>query len=123
MKNLKYLAFAFILGLVAISCGDDDSTAPVVNITSPAASSSYSVSDTINLVGSVTEDTKLETVTLTSDLGIDQNVTPLDSDTSHLFNYNITLDSLTTPGNYSLTVTATDEAGNVGSDNVSISIQ
>ena len=123
MNKIKNLAFALALGFLAISCGDDDNTAPVVNIATPTANSSYTVSDTISLTGTVAEDTKLETVVISSDLGIDQNVTPLDSDTAHAFNFNITLDSLTTAGSYTMTVTATDEAGNIGSDEVAITIQ
>ena len=123
MKNFKYVALAFILGFVAISCGDDDSDAPVVTITSPTAGSSYTVADTILLTGNVTEDTKLETITITSDLGIDENITVFDSDTTHALNYSITLDSLTTAGDYSFTVTATDEAGNAGTGEVQVTIQ
>ena len=123
MNKIKYLAFAFTLGLIAISCGDDDSTAPIVNLTAPAAGSTYTVADTILLTGLVTEETKLETVKLTSDLGLDENITPLDSDTSHVLNLNIFLDSLTTVGDYTLTITATDEEGNVGTDNVQVTVQ
>ena len=123
MSKIKYLAFAFVLGLVAVSCGDDDSTAPVVNLTAPAAGSTYAVTDTIVLTGTVTEDTKLESVVLSSGLGQDITLTPLDSDTSHVINVNLTLDSLTTPDNYTLTITATDDAGNAGSDEVSITVQ
>ncbi len=123
MNNLKYLAFTLVLGFLAISCGDDDSTAPVVNLTAPTAGSMYSVTDTILLTGTVTEDTKLETVVLSSGLGQDFNLTPLDSDTSHIINVNLTLDSLTTAGDYTLTITATDEAGNAGTDDVQITVQ
>ncbi len=123
MNKIKYLTFAFLLGFLAISCGDDDSAAPVVNLTSPAAGSTFTVADTILLTGTVTEDTQLETVVLSSDLGQDLNLTPLDSDTSHVVNINLTLDSLTTAGDYTLTVTATDEAGNAGTDAVQITVQ
>ena len=123
MSKVKYLAFVFALGFLAISCGDDDSDAPVVNLTSPAAGSTYAVTDTIMLTGTVTEDTKLETVVLSSGLGQDINLSPLDSDTLHAINVNLTLDSLTTAGDYTLTITATDEAGNAGSDEVQITVQ
>ena len=112
MNKLKYLAFGLALGFVAISCGDDDdSAAPIVNMTAPTDGSTYTVADTILLSGTVTEDTKLQTVIISSDLGQDFNLTPMDSDTSHDINANLTLDSLTTAGDYTLTVTATDEAG------------
>jgi len=124
MSKIKYLAFALVLGFVAISCGDDDdSAAPLVNLTSPTAGSTYTVSDTILLSGTVAEDTKLETVVLSSGLGQDLNLTPLDSDTSHVINLSLTLDSLTTVGDYTLTVTATDEEGNAGTDAVQITVQ
>jgi len=123
MSKIKYLAFLFALGFIAVSCGDDDSTAPVVNLTSPAAGSTYAVTDTILLTGTVTEDTKLESVILSSGLGQDLDLSPIDSDTADVFNFELTLDSLTTPDDYTLTVTATDEAGNAGSDEVQITIQ
>ena len=123
MNKFKSLAFAFVLGIFAISCGDDDSSAPVVNIATPTASSTFAVTDTISLTGNVTEDTKLASVAITSDLGINETVTAVDSDTAHVFNYSITLDTLTTAGDYTLTVTATDDAGNVGTDDVQITVQ
>lgn len=123
MNKIKYIAFALVLGFVAISCGDDDDTSPIVNLTAPTAGSSYTVADEIILTGTVTEDTKLETVVISSGLGQDINITPLDSDTSHVINLSLTLDSLTTAGDYTLTVTATDETGNAGSDNVQITVQ
>jgi hypothetical protein len=123
MNKIKFLALALVLGFVAISCGDDDSDAPIVNITSPAEGTTYAVTDTILITGSVTEDTKLQTVNITSNLGLNQNLSPLDSDTLHVLNLNLTLDAMTAAGNYTLTVTATDEAGNVGTDDVEITIQ
>ena len=123
MNKLKNLALVFALGIFAISCGDDDSTAPVATITTPASGTSYTVSDTISFIGNVTEDTKLETISITSDLGITENISVFDSDTTHAVNYNITLDSLTAAGDYTMSLVATDEAGNVGSDEVTITIQ
>ena len=123
MRKIKYVALIFALGFVAISCGDDDDTAPLVNLTSPTAGSTYAVSDTIVLSGTVTEDTKLESVILSSNLGADIDLSPIDSDTLHAINVNLTLDAATTAGDYTLTVTATDEAGNAGSDEVQITVQ
>lgn len=123
MRNFKYLAFALTIGLFAISCGDDDSTAPVVNITAPSANTSYTVADTLILGATITEDTELATIVLTSDLGLNETINTFDSDTSHVINANITFDAATTAGDYSITVTATDEAGNVGTDEVQISVQ
>ncbi|MDF1699301.1 MAG: Ig-like domain-containing protein [Saprospiraceae bacterium] len=123
MKKLQNLLFVAALGLIAISCGDDDSAAPVVTISTPTAGTSYTVADTISLTGNVTEDTELASIAITSDLGVDESITNFDSDTTHSFNYSITLDSLTAAGDYTFTVTATDEAGNTGSDDVQISIQ
>ena len=123
MNRLRNLLAALTVALVIISCGDGDDVAPVVNITSPSANSTFAVTDTILLTGTVTEDTKLETVVVSSDLGLDVNLTPLDSDTSHVVNANITLDAMTTAGAYTITVTATDEEGNAGSDSVEINVQ
>jgi len=128
MNKIKYLAFVFALGFVAISCGDDDdenvdTTAPVVNLTAPAAGSSYAVTDTILLTGTVTDDTKLQSLVLSSGLGGDLDLTPFDSDTSHAINVNLTLDPLTTPDDYTLTVTATDASGNTGTDEVQITVE
>lgn len=123
MNKLKNLALALTIGLFAISCGDDDSTAPVVNISSPADLTAYAVADTLQLTGNVTEDTELASIVLSSDFGLNENVTTFDSDTAHVLNYNITFDPATTAGDYTLTVTATDDAGNVGTDAVQITIQ
>ena len=123
MSKVKNLALALTIGLFAISCGDDDSSAPVVNIATPAASSSYTVADTLILTGTVTDDTELANILIASDFGLSETVTTFDSDTSHALNYNITFDPATTAGDYTLTVTATDEAGNVGTDDVQITVQ
>ena len=123
MNKVKNLALALTIGIFAISCGDDDSTAPVVNITVPATLVPYSVTDTVQLLGTVTEDTELASILISADFGLSETVTNFDSDTSHALNYNITFDPATAVGTYSLTVTATDDAGNVGSDSVQISIQ
>ena len=123
MNKVKNLAFALTIGLFAISCGDDDSAAPVVNITSPAATSSYTVADTLILTGTVTEDTELANILISSDFGLSESITTFDSDTTHSLNYSITFDPATAVGDYTLTVTATDEAGNTGTDEVSVTIQ
>jgi hypothetical protein len=123
MSKVKNLALAFTIGLLAISCGDDDSNAPVVTISSPAAASSYTVADTLILIGTVTEDEELASILISSDFGLSESVTTFDSDTSHALNYNITFDPATAVGDYTLTVTATDEAGNVGTDDVQITVQ
>jgi len=123
MKNLKYVAFALFLGFVAISCGDDDSDAPIVNLTSPAEGSTYTAVDTIFLTASVTEDTKLESIVITSDLIATETISSFDSDTSHVLNYIIPLDSTIVAGDYMFTVAATDDAGNEGTDQVNISLQ
>jgi hypothetical protein len=123
MIKVKNLALALTIGLFAISCGDDDSAAPLVNITSPAATSSYTVADTLILIGSVVEDTDLASILISSDFGISENITTFDSDTSHSLNYSITFDPATALGDYTLTVTATDDAGNVGTDSVQVTVQ
>ena len=123
MNKFKFFALALTIGIFAISCGDDDSAAPVVNITAPAANTSYTVNDTLILTASVTEDTELASIVLSSDLGLNETITTFDSDTTHAINAAITFDPATTAGDYTVTVTATDEAGNTGSDEVSVSVQ
>lgn len=123
MNKVKFFALALTIGLFAISCGDDDSTAPEVTITSPSNNTTYSVSDTIIFQGTVTDETELATISITSDLGIDETITNFDTDTSHVLNYNITLDSMTAAGAYSLNVNASDADGNARLESVQINIQ
>ncbi|MEM9549468.1 MAG: Ig-like domain-containing protein [Bacteroidota bacterium] len=123
MSKIKYVAVIMALGFIAISCGDSDNDAPLVNITAPAAGSTYAVPDTMIITGTVTEDTKLESVVLSSELIDDLSLDPLSSDTLHTFNVNLFLGESTPTGDYTLTVTATDEAGNVGTDEVQVTLQ
>ena len=123
MSKLKLAAALLAFGLIGTSCGDDDSTAPVVSITAPAGGSTYSVTDTLQLSATITDETELESVNITSDLGLDETITTLDSETSHQLNVNLTFDPNTTAGPYSITVKGTDAEGNEAQKEVAITVQ
>ncbi|MEE9440280.1 MAG: Ig-like domain-containing protein [Saprospiraceae bacterium] len=123
MKAFKLFALLMIVGVFVTSCGDDDSTAPVVTISSPANGANFLTGDVVTFESTITEDTKLSLIKLTSDLGLDESITQFNSDTNHNGNYNITIDSNTVAGSYSIVLTATDDAGNVGSDQVEVNVQ
>ncbi|MFT6336405.1 MAG: hypothetical protein ACI86M_001265 [Saprospiraceae bacterium] len=123
MIKLKFAAILLAFGLIGTSCGDDDSTSPVVSITAPAGGTIYSITDTISVSATITDETELRSVNIMSDLGLDQTITTLDSETSHELNVNLTFDPETTAGSYSITVTGTDAEGNTGVQDVAFDVQ
>jgi len=54
---------------------------------------------------------------------LNETITTFNAETSHNANYNITFDLSSEPGTYDLTITATDNEGNTGSDSVDIIVE
>ena len=124
MSKIKYFVFLLALGAFAVSCSDDgDGASPIVTISSPAQNSTWTVADTIPLVGTVTDETALGEIKITSTLGLDLTITSFDSDTSHALNYNLTLDPSTTAGAYTITIEASDVDENLSTTNLGITIE
>lgn len=105
------------------SCTDEDTQSPDLEISSPANGDTFVVTDVIELVGRATDEVGIVTFTIDSNLGLDETITTFDDPTDVPFNVNITLDPNTTAGDYDITVTATDEAGNAGSETRTVTIQ
>ncbi|MDH7603070.1 MAG: hypothetical protein QHI38_13095, partial [Armatimonadota bacterium] len=84
-----------------------DTTAPTVNITQPTTQGTYTTNTpTVNLAGTATDDVAVVTVTWSSSSGASGNCTGTDNWTAN----NIPLAA----GNNTITITATDAAGNKG---------
>jgi len=112
------------MALALASCGDDGN-APVVTITSPSNDSSFTASDTFNLVFSVTDDIDIATITVNSD-GLATGEVPASelsgsADTDFSGSFSVPTVGANT-GDYTVTLTATDNEGNAGSDEISITI-
>ncbi len=124
MNKIKFLSYILLFGLFLTSCGKDgDTTAPKVTISSPSNGASFTVTDLIELRATITDETKLVSINISSSLGLDNTITTLDTDISHDLGANISLDSLTTAGTYEIKVSGTDADGNVGDDTVEVIIK
>lgn len=124
MNKIKFLSYLLLMGLFFTSCGDDgDTTPPVVTIQEPADGTVYSAADIIPLRATVTDETKLVSINLSSNLGLNETINTFDSETEHSLGVNITLNTTTSAGTYEIKVSATDDSGNVGNDVIDITIQ
>ena len=103
------------------SCNKDED--PKVTITSPSATSTITINDVVELRANVTDDNKLTKIVVSSTLGYNDEITSFDSETSHEIAINLTLDPATPAGDYSMSVVATDDDGNTGSDEVEITVE
>ena len=127
MNKLILFACVLTLGVFFNSCKDDDkgdTVNPVVVITSPTANATYAPGDTLLLDAVVTDDLELKSISVSStDLGLEIPITTFDSPTSHVLGYNIELNAATAAGAYTITITGTDASDNVGTGDVSITVQ
>lgn len=122
---MRYWLFLLVISILPLySCGDDGN-APDINITSPDNGTSFSPGDIINLSATITDDTGVATVQVTS-IGLGINVSnPI---TGQLLNVNYTLDITlipeTAPDDYELKVIAVDIDGNFSDEEtISITVQ
>lgn len=114
---MLFVLFGFVL--VMGSCSKDDTTGPVITITSPAEGSTLERGKTYPVTGTVTDDEELAEIEAG---GI--KITTFDSKTSHvLANINLPIPTTATVGTGSLTVNATDKAGNKSTKVVTFTIQ
>ena len=120
---MKLKSIFLCLAIIATlsSCNKDED--PKVTITSPTNNAVFTVNDVLELRATVTDDNGLESILISSNLGLNETITSFTSETSHNADFNITFDPNTTPDTYSLTITATDDEGNTGSDSVDIIVQ
>lgn len=123
MKNLLKFTLVILCFGVMYSCTDEDNQSPDLEISSPSNGDTFAVTDVIALVGRATDEVGVVTFTIQSNLGLDETITTFDDPTDVPFNVNITLDPNTTPGEYEITVGATDEAGNSSDETRTVTIQ
>lgn len=118
MKKTNWM-FLTLFAFVFAACSDDDevldTTAPTITITTPTEGAEFSPGDEVPVSFSVTDDLGLETVSLAVN---ETNVQSwdvndfLNDDTEFSQDYNLVLTENTTPGTYTITIDATDNAGN-----------
>lgn len=125
LKNLPLILALFaILALVSSSCTEDgDINDPVVTLSSPNEGDSFAAMDEIAIVGRATDDVGLQTLNISSNLGVNEDITTFDDATDFPFNINLTLDEGTPEGEYTITLTATDTSGNTDEVEVNVQIQ
>jgi Bacterial Ig domain len=117
--NLFSILMAFSLAF--ISCSKDDTTGPVITITSPAEGSSLEKGKSHTVTGTVTDDTELAEI----DLGGGSKITAFDSPTKHtLANVTFTIPATATSGSQGgITITAKDKAGNVSTKTATFTVK
>lgn len=121
MKKLIYLSIC--LGMtVLMSCGDDNG--PEITITSPGDGDTFTATDSIVVTFGVTDDIDVASISINTPGFFTTTVNGLEGESDT----NVTLSDVvavndTPAGDYSITITATDNEGNEGSDSVDITIQ
>lgn len=121
MKKLIYLSVC--LGLAALtSCGDDEN-GPAITITSPGDGDTFMINDTMTLSLQVTDDIDIATIGIDIPGLVSVTVDGLDGDADT--NVPLTDFVATGPnaGDFTVTVSATDNDGNASSESVDITIQ
>lgn len=135
MKKLNW-AFLILFSFAFIACDDDDddvtldTTDPVITITSPTDGATVAPGGEINLEGNVRDNEGLEeiTVSMTSPDGTTTELSDetirdfLNDDREADFDIDITVDANAAPGDWMVTVTAMDDAGNEASKSVMVTL-
>lgn len=134
MKKLNWL-FLFLFSFTLLACDDDedvvlDTTNPTIQITSPTTGQNFMMNDQVKLRANIQDDMGLEEVRLYVQApGMDrqqindQSISDfLNDNRNKTLEYDITIPSGSPEGSYTITVEATDEAGNEASQSVSINV-
>lgn len=126
MKKLLLLSTLCMYFL--ISCGGDDPVMegedPVLTISAPANGLKYTVPDTLVISGNAMDDGEITAITFNN--GAEDTALDLSgaTDKSNIdFNVTLALEDGTTPGDYEVTLTATDNASNMVSETVTFTIE
>lgn len=110
MKNLLLL----LLSVLVISCGDDDSVNPTLNITTPSNTIIVDAGGEFAVSGVTMDDVELEKLTVTAPV-LTLSVTITGAQLAAemgIFTINLTVDEATPPDTYEILFTAIDLAGN-----------
>ncbi|WP_162426029.1 DUF4625 domain-containing protein [Pontibacter pudoricolor] len=135
MKKLNW-AFLILFSFAFVACDDDDdevtldTTDPVITITSPTTGSTVTAGGVINLEGNVTDNEGLEeiTISITDPSGVNTELTDmtirdfLNDDRNADFDLDINVDANAAPGDWTVIVTALDDAGNEASKSVMVTL-
>ena len=120
--NIKSLfSIALVMSLFVLMGCNNDKTSPMIEITSPTSTSMFIPGDTAHIHFTVTEDEAMHQVsavlmnTETMEKSLDTTIH--EHDLSFSFHTMVVLD-VPAHSNHMLTVTAEDEAGNVGTESV-----
>ncbi|NDK57422.1 DUF4625 domain-containing protein [Pontibacter fetidus] len=135
MKKLNW-AFLILFSFAFVACDDDDddvtldTTDPVITITSPTTGATVTAGGVINLEGTVTDNEGLEEITVsmtdpdgtTTELS-DKSIRDfLNDDREADFDIDINVDANAAAGDWMVTVTAVDDAGNEASESVTVTL-
>jgi len=123
MKKLMLLIFTIGAFGFLSSCGDDPAV-PVVNITTPTDGAVFLAIDSLEVFATVTHDQDVTNLTTTFNPGniggtIDISTLPDKQD----INFSTVLPVSLNAGTYTLTLSASDIDGNLGTDEISFEIQ
>ena len=126
MKNFILLSI-LSLSFFMVSCGGDDG--PEINITSPSDGDTFLVGGTISLSGTVTDDVEISTIGIaltgevTNTFSIDLSPAT-DRTTINLADIEaLSIDSTTAPGDYVLSITATDNEGKSEEESLDVIVE
>lgn len=102
---------------VTVSVREADPNAPTIAITSPEDNATYELGSDMIISALVEEDMNLSTIDVMASTGnedpiVDMNITEFDADGSHQIQETVTIPADAAVGTYTLTITATDLAGN-----------
>ncbi|MEZ4910899.1 MAG: DUF4625 domain-containing protein [Saprospiraceae bacterium] len=106
MKSVQFSAIVLLLLVSTVSCSDDDTTAPVISITSPVENAIYTAGQTIPLKGTVTDETELKEVRIQNTAQV------IDDKLKFVIDAEITNPDTIAPGNYVMQISAKDASGN-----------
>jgi hypothetical protein len=126
MKNFFFLT-VLSLSLIMVSCGGD--SGPEINLTSPSDGDTFLVGGTISLGGTVTDDTEVSalSIVLTGDVVTTYTIdlsAATDRTTINLASIQaLAIDTTVIPGDYVLTITATDNDSNSTEESLDLTIQ
>lgn len=117
MKSLKMVSLFMLVTFIAVSCSKDDTTAPVINITSPVNGQIVKQNTNFNVSGTITDDTELKEIIVAGN-----SITAFTSKTSHTVNISLNVGN-TPVGDVNIEISATDKAGNKASKTITLKVE
>lgn len=128
MRKINWLLFT-LFAFTIFACKDDedpvlDTTAPEITLTSPEDGASFEVGDEMTLSGTVTDDVAVSEVVIAIAGPVTfQDVVLNPNEASYTLSTNLQVTEEFTPGQYTVTVSAQDAAGNTDTETRTINIE